>query len=74
MGTIRDIGSQPGSDIVCHVFCIQGGGRTSLNVNGKGWDEDVSFTLNALDVHGVAYEISDDRKPSERLKGEDKGR
>lgn len=42
------------------VFCIQGGGgRTSLNVNGNGWNEDVCFTLNALDVHAIVYERHD---------------
>ena len=56
------------------LFVFKGGGRTSLNVNGKGWDTNVSFTLNATDVHGVAYEVPDDREPSERLKGEDQGR
>ncbi len=39
------------------VICIQGGGKTSKNANGCGWNQDVCFTLNALDVHGVAYEI-----------------
>lgn len=39
------------------VICIQGGGTTSQNANGNGWNADVCFTLNALDVHGVAYEI-----------------
>lgn len=38
------------------VVCIQGGGVTSINANGKGWDYDVCFTLNALDVHGVCFE------------------
>lgn len=56
MGKIRDARRESRSDIICPVICIQGG-RTSLNANGKGWDLDVSFTLNALDVHGVAYEI-----------------
>lgn len=56
MGKVSDIRSEPGSDTYRLVFCIQGGGATSLNVNGKGWGEDVSFTLNALDVHGVVYE------------------
>ena len=46
-------------------------GRTSLNVNGSGWRENASFTLNATDVHGVVYEISDDREPSKRFQGED---
>ena len=71
MGEIGYIRSEPGSDIVRHVFCIQGGGRTSLNVNGSGWRENASFTLNATDVHGVVYEISDDREPSKRFQGED---
>ena len=47
------------------AFCIQGGGRTSKNANGSGWDEEVCFTLNAVDVHGVAYEIHNVGKPSQ---------
>lgn len=74
MGEVGNTWSEPGPDAVRHVICIQGGGRTSLNVNGKGWDEDTSFTLNALDVHGVAYEVFDNREPSERLKSQDQGR
>ena len=53
----RDTKHTTGSDIVCPVICIQGGGATSINANGKGWDIDVCFTLNALDRHAVAYEI-----------------
>ena len=37
------------------LFCIQGGGSTSLNVNGEGFKDDGScYTLNCTDVHGVA--------------------
>ena len=66
MGEVRNIRSESGSDIVC----IQGGGATSLNVNGSGWRMNVSFTLNATDVHGIAYEIHDDREPSCRQQSE----
>ena len=65
MGKIRDIRSESRSDVICPVICIQGGGRTSLNANGKGWNLDVCFTLNALDVHGVAYEICHPGESSE---------
>ena len=61
----RDTKHTAGSDTVRHVVCIQGGGTTSINANGKGWNMDVCFTLNALDVHGVAYEIHEHREPSE---------
>ena len=66
MGEVSDIRSDTGPDIVC----IQGGGATSLNVNGSGWRMNVSFTLNATDVHGIAYEIHDDREPSCRQQSE----
>ena len=56
MGEVSDIRREPGPDVVC----IQGGGATSLNVNGSGWRMNVSFTLNATDVHGIAYERSED--------------
>jgi DNA (cytosine-5)-methyltransferase 1 len=42
------------------VFSLQGSGVTSQNSNGDGWNEDVSFTLNRLDVHGVTQPISFD--------------
>ena len=68
MGEVSDIRREPGSDTV-HlegtVYSLQGGGRTSLNVNGSGWRSDICFTLNATDVHGIAYEIHSDREPSE---------
>jgi DNA (cytosine-5)-methyltransferase 1 len=35
------------------AFSLQGSGETSQSANGNGWNEEVSFTLNRLDVHGV---------------------
>jgi DNA (cytosine-5)-methyltransferase 1 len=35
-------------------YAIQGSGSTSKTANGSGWNEEVSFTLNSTDVHGVA--------------------
>ena len=64
MGTIRDIECESGSNAIRSVVCIQGGGGTSLNCNGNGWNYDICFTLNATDVHGVAYEIYTTGKPS----------
>lgn len=61
VGEISDAWSDSGSDTYNHqrgtVICIQGGGTTSQNAHGSGWNQDICFTLNALDVHGVAYEI-----------------
>lgn len=34
-------------------FCLQGGGRTSLSGNGSGWCEELCYTLNVTDEHGV---------------------
>ena len=39
------------------VFSLQGSGQTSQSSNGDGWNEEVSFTLNRLDVHGVTQPI-----------------
>ena len=36
------------------TYCIQGGGTTSKSANGSGYKEEQSFTLNVIDVHGVA--------------------
>ena len=38
------------------TYCLQGGGETSQSQQGSGVNKDVSFTLNGLDKHGVAYE------------------
>lgn len=32
------------------------GGVTSQQANGRGWDEEVSYTLNALDVHAISFQ------------------
>jgi DNA (cytosine-5)-methyltransferase 1 len=39
------------------AYALQGAGHTSQNSQGSGWNEEVSFTLNRLDVHGVAQPI-----------------
>jgi DNA (cytosine-5)-methyltransferase 1 len=36
-------------------YSLQGSGSTSQNANGLGINEDISFTLNSTDQHGVAY-------------------
>ena len=43
------------SDLIVEptVFSLQGGGATSQNSQGSGVGQDVSFTLNTMDVHGV---------------------
>jgi DNA (cytosine-5)-methyltransferase 1 len=40
--------------IVQPTYSLQGAGVTSQNSQGSGWNEEVSFTLNRMDVHGVA--------------------
>jgi len=39
------------------TFSLQGAGETSQSSNGDGWNEDVSFTLNRIDIHGIAQQI-----------------
>lgn len=36
------------------TYALQGAGQTSKKANGSGINEEVSFTLNCMDVHGVA--------------------
>jgi DNA (cytosine-5)-methyltransferase 1 len=36
-------------------YSLQGAGSTSQNINGSGYKEEQSFTLNVTDVHGVAF-------------------
>lgn len=40
---------------VAQAFSLQGGGVTSKTGNGSGINEETCFTLNQIDVHGVAY-------------------
>jgi DNA (cytosine-5)-methyltransferase 1 len=42
------------------TYAIQGAGATSQSSQGSGWNEEVQFTLNTLDVHGVAQPIGFD--------------
>ena len=42
------------------TFALQGAGATSQSSQGSGWNEEVQFTLNTLDVHGVAQPIGFD--------------
>ena len=49
------------------VFSLQGSGETSQSANGNGWNEEVSFTLNRLDVHGVVQPIAFEPGKMKRL-------
>ena len=40
------------------TFALQGAGATSQSSQGSGWNEEVQFTLNTLDVHGVAQPMA----------------
>jgi hypothetical protein len=44
---------------VIPAIALQGGGETSQNSQGSGWNEDVSFTLNSVDKHAVAFTQND---------------
>ena len=51
------------TDLVAQpAYALQGAGHTSQNSQGSGWNEEVSFTLNRLDVHGVAQPIGLDEE------------
>jgi len=39
------------------IYSLQGAGSTSKTANGSGWNENVSFTLNSTDVHGVSQSM-----------------
>jgi len=56
MGEIRSIEHTAGPNADYPVICLQGGGVTSRGSNGNGWEYDICYTLNVIDVHGVMYE------------------
>lgn len=47
------------------TYSLHGGGKTSQNSHGSGCNEDVSFTVNALDVHGVCHTLRSEHDASE---------
>ena len=61
--------SRPGNAPTEHetyvAFALQGAGSTSQNVNGSGYKEEQSFTLNVTDVHGVAIGFNTNARPDE---------
>jgi DNA (cytosine-5)-methyltransferase 1 len=61
-----------GGNIPCVSYSLQGSGATSKSANGSGWNEEKSFTLNVIDVHGVASNMAVRRLTEiecERLQG-----
>ena len=58
--------------IVQPTYSLQGAGQTSKSANGSGINEEVSFTLSTVDVHGVAQSMAVRRltpMDCERLQG-----
>lgn len=59
-----EIGFDRGPTLTCNheapiaAYALQGAGHTSQNSQGSGWNEEVSFTLNCMDVHGVVQPIT----------------
>ena len=47
-------GNECGLFVAQPTYSIQGAGTTSKKSQGSGWNEEVCFTLNCMDVHGVA--------------------
>lgn len=47
------------------VFCLQGGGVTSQQSRGDGWNTNVCYTLNGLDIHAIAYAKRNEADSSE---------
>ena len=56
--TLLAAAGESGNNKPCVAYCLQGGGATSQNSKGDGVNEDITFTLNAVDRHAVVYGIS----------------
>ena len=53
--------NQGGNVIVQSVICLQGNGidrADTAGCNGRGWREDVSYTLNTIDRPAVCYDMT----------------
>lgn len=56
-GSSADLERSPGS--AGRIFCLQGNGidrADTAGCNGRGWREDVSYTLNTIDRPAVCYD------------------
>jgi DNA (cytosine-5)-methyltransferase 1 len=53
--------------VINPTYAIQGAGATSQSSQGSGWNEEVQFTLNTLDVHGVAQPVAFEPGKMKRL-------
>lgn len=66
-------GTGGGNVPLVNSYAIQGAGATSKSANGSGYKEEQSFTLNIVDVHGVALNGTSVRRLTEveceRLQG-----
>ena len=61
--------TRSGPSVIEHTFSLQGGGATSQNAQGLGVNEDVSFTLNGVDRHAVAYRKTSHAKTADDGQG-----
>lgn len=55
-------GNTEGRNITPSVFCLQGNGidrADTAGCNGKGWKEDISYTLNTIDRPAVVTVLND---------------
>lgn len=67
MEQVNDTRCEPRPDIVC----LEGNGARPSH-QGDGYKaSNVMYTLNAVEVHGVAYEINKSGISSQRLKNKD---
>lgn len=53
MGEERNLGREPGPDIIC----LEGNGSRPSH-QGDGWNYEPMYTLNTTEVHAVCYGIS----------------
>ena len=52
--TLQSFMGTGGNNVPCVSYALQGAGTTSQKANGSGFNEEIAFTLNVTDVHGVA--------------------
>ena len=66
--------NQGGNVIVESVYCIQGNlitfGSDTAGCNGKGWTEDICYTLTTIDRPAVAYAVHENQRAEYRLSEE----
>jgi DNA (cytosine-5)-methyltransferase 1 len=56
--TLQAAAGSGGGNVPCVSYSLQGSGNTSKKANGDGYKQELCYTLNCVDIHGVINGIA----------------